>query len=80
MKTQAAALGEKLRSEDGVSQAVAEIEKYWQDNRASGRFHDIFPGHLDEKRMSQNIWFQSAVAVSSIALLAFGIVFFRRRR
>ncbi|GKY93604.1 hypothetical protein MPSEU_000327800 [Mayamaea pseudoterrestris] len=75
MKQKAVALGEKLRAENGVAQAVLEVERFWEDSCISGTFHSRFPGTLLSKRFTESIWFRSSLVLGAAIILAQLIAF-----
>jgi hypothetical protein len=73
MRKQARLLGEKLRTEQGVSQAIAELERFWEEICVTGAFHHLFPGEQAEKILTDSIWVRSALAVAGIAILTLAV-------
>ncbi|GKY92878.1 hypothetical protein MPSEU_000257000 [Mayamaea pseudoterrestris] len=63
-------LGDKLRSEDGVTRATEEVELFWRNVCVSGKFHDRFPGKTKPIKSTQRLWFRSCLVVGIVTALA----------
>jgi len=95
MADRSARLGERLRAEDGASNAVQEIERFWEEYCVTGEFYEVFPGfESDEEKGrysrgigaigrilgSENTVVYAAAVTVGIAAVSTAAILLRRER